>query len=88
MNPIIKTQLELIKKEAIIDEENDFFREVAIWLKDSEESVNFIVDKYFTFEIDEHWLFLRYNNGDIGKEPLFYTYTFALAEIRYITDEV
>ena len=84
---MIKKQLEQIKKDAINDKENDCFREVAIWLKDMDESVNITVDEHFEFEVSENWLFVRYNNGDID-EPYFFNHTFNLSEVIYITDEV
>ena len=84
---MIAKQFEQIKKDAKDDSEGDHFREVAICLKDFEETVNITIDEHFTYEIDETWLFVRYNNGDIDA-PAFYNHTFRISEIQTITDEV
>jgi hypothetical protein len=84
---MIAKQLNQIMKDTKTDSDNEFSREVAIWLKENDESTNIMIDEFFTFEVDEKWLYVRYNNGD-KEDQIFYSHVFDLSQIYHITDEV
>ena len=65
------------------DEEGLRYIEMAIYLKNKEDSINFIVDGDFIFKILDGALVIHY----IYKKTLF-EYFIAIDDISYITDEV
>ena len=84
---MIFKQIEAIKKEIETDDEIDYL-EVAIWLKDDEDSLNFVVDLVdFEYDLTEEWLYVKYNGGD-SDSSINYSHLVKLSEIRYITSEV
>lgn len=65
------------------DDEGVRYIEIALYLKSSGESVNFIVDNDFNFKINAGALVI---NVYYEKTP--YEYFMAIDDISYITDEV
>ena len=65
------------------DEEGVRFIEIAIYLKNKEDSINLIVDNNFLFAINEGSLVINYIY-----EATPFEYFMAIDDISYITDEV
>ena len=86
---MIKKQIEQIKKQITEGVEKDNYRECAIYLKDQEETINFIVDhQYFEYDLDETWLYVSYDGGSEEGGYIPYSHCVKLSNILYITSEV
>lgn len=84
---MINKQLEQIVKDLEKENSENQYWEVAIYLIDGEDSLNFIVDKeHFKYEIDDEWLFVRWNGGD--DSVIIYSHLVKIDRIEYITSEV
>ena len=87
---LIKQMLEEIKAECVnATKDDDKYREMAIFVKDIEDSVNIVIDKDFEFEYHEDAVLLKYmSEVEETKERFYYRHLFNISDIYYITDEV
>lgn len=76
-------------RERVRNDDNIDYTEVAIWLIDKEESLNFIIDlvNHFKYEVNDEWLYVEYDGGSTD-EKVIYSHLVKIDQIAYITDEV
>ena len=86
---MLTKQILKIMKDLPNEKPDEQYRECAIWLKDNEDSLCFIIDLiHFKHEVDDTWLYVEYNGGDEESGVILYSHCVKLSEIVYITSEV
>ena len=86
---MILKQIESIMKNLKNEKPDEQYAECAIYLKDNEDSLNFIADLiHFKCEVNDTWLLVEWNGGDEETGIIMYSHCIKISEIVYVTSEV